>query len=290
MYTKILVPLDGSQISEQILPYARLLAGAFYIPVELLHVQGEEIALALTPPQQDREYLRKIAEEHFSRSTKTRYSAEMGKPAELIVERAAVDHSAIIAMATHGMSGMRRWVLGSTASKVVRSAENPVLLVRPVEAEPHQPVTLKTLVVPLDGSMLAEKIFPHVIAFAKALDLEIDLVRVHRIPLESYTVGVGLPTELLSEQRDAVRNRVTEYLDGRTQSLEAEGLRRVNSFAMEGDAASEIIDAARKTAGCMIAMTTHGESGVKRWLLGSVAEKVVQHSAEPVLLIPPGMK
>jgi nucleotide-binding universal stress UspA family protein len=289
MYTNILVPLDGSKSSEQILPYARLLAGAFHIPVNLLHVQGEDIALALTPPQQDREYLSKIAEEHFPRSTKIRYNAEMGKPAELIVERAAVDHSTIIAMATHGMSGMRRWVLGSTASKVVRSAENPVLLVRPFEAEPHQPILLKTLLVPLDGSMVAEKIFPHVIALANALDLEANLVRVHRTPLESYTVGVGLPAGVFSEPRDAVQNPVMEYLDGRAQSLEAEGLRRVNSFAMEGDAAGEIIDAARKTAGCMIAMTTHGESGIKRWLLGSVAEKVVQHSAAPVLLIRPDM-
>jgi nucleotide-binding universal stress UspA family protein len=85
--------------------------------------------------------------------------------------------------------------------------------------------------------------------------------------------------------RESIKREATTYLDGKVDALRAEGLARVVATAIEGDAASEIIDIARKTPSNMIAMSSHGRSGVGRWLLGSVAEKVIQHSQDPVLVI-----
>jgi len=288
MYTKILVPLDGSHLSEQILPYAGLMAEKFHIPVELLRVNDPGAITAFAPPFQGGDYLKKVSQLHFPLSRSVDCVVEMGKPAEVIVERAAANSGTVIAMATHGFSGIQRWLLGSVANKVVRTVKNPVLLVRPAEkGNPLEPIKFKTLLVPLDGSGLAEKVLPHVVALAKVLPLEVNLLRIYSLPVESYVVGDGLYMDVLAQERETIRKTAEEYLQGKTQELQAEGLERVISIALEGDAAGEIIELARRTPDSLVAMSTRGRSGVDRWLLGSVAEKVIQHSQDPVLVIRP---
>jgi len=288
MYTKILVSLDGSKLSEQVLPYARLIAEGFHIPVELLRVNDPDIITAFAPPLQGGDYLKDVSRRYLSTARSVDCVVEMGKPAQIIVERAAADRGAVIAMATHGLSGMQRWLMGSVANKVVRTAKNPILLVRPAEkGDPLEPIKFKTLLAPLDGSALAEKVFPHLIALATTWDGEVNLVRVYALPAESFVVADGLHMDVLSRERETIRNEAEEYLNGKTQELQAEGLRRVISIATEGHAAGEIIDLGRRTPDCLIVMSTHGRTGIERWTLGSVAEKVIHHSREPVLVIPP---
>jgi nucleotide-binding universal stress UspA family protein len=139
----------------------------------------------------------------------------------------------------------------------------------------------------LDGSALAEKVLPHVIALAKRIDLEVNLVQAYTVPPESYIVGDGLYMDVLRRQAEAIHKGVDDYLSAKTQELQAEGVSRVVAVAVKGDAAEEIIDLARKTPNCLIAMSTHGRSGIGRWILGSVAAKVVHHSRNPVLVIRP---
>jgi nucleotide-binding universal stress UspA family protein len=104
MYTKILVPLDGSSLAEQILPYARVFAEAYGIPMELLRVSDPDIRTPFLPPLPANEYLRRIAGP-LPKSLRVACVEESGKTAEVIVERAKSDPACIIAMATHGMSG-----------------------------------------------------------------------------------------------------------------------------------------------------------------------------------------
>lgn len=284
MYTKILVPLDGSRLAEQILPYASLLAEAFEIPVELLRVDDSG---ALTPSKGN-EYLKEIGDWAFPASVKFHHSIEVANPTEAILRHAAVDRRTLIAMATHGLSGIHGWVMGSVAYKVVHATTNPVLLIRPTEeGDPGVAVKLGTVLVPLDGSGLADRILPHVVALAKKLSLEVTLVRAYTIPADTYIVGDGFYMDTLTRQQDAFKQEIDEYLTGKTEEIRAAGLNRVSPVSIHGDAAGEIIDFARKTQNSLIAMSTHGRSGLARWLMGSVAEKVVQHSPNPVLLIRP---
>ncbi len=274
MYTKILVPLDGSKLSEQILPYAQLLADAFHVPVELLHVNDLDTITPFAPPLQGGDYLKVVSKRYLPLSLTVSCTVDLGKPAELIVERAAADRGALIAMATRGHSGMQRWLLGSVSNKVVRTATNPLLLVRPPQGTgPVWPLKLKTILVPLDGSGLAEKILPHVTALAETLELEVNLLRVHTIPAESYIVGDGLYVDVLSRETESIRKGVGDYLNGKIEELQAEGLDRVSSVAVEGDPAEEIIDLARNTHDSLIAMSTHGRSGMERWVLEASRRK-----------------
>jgi nucleotide-binding universal stress UspA family protein len=287
MYTKILVPLDGSSLAEQILPYARVFAEAYGIPMELLRVSDPDIRIPFWPPLPGREYLQRIAAP-LPKSLRVESLEESGKPAEVIVELAKSDPACIIAMATHGMSGVRRWLLGSVASRVAHTTTNPLLFIRPAEAVKQAgPPELKIVFVPLDGSGLAEKILPHVVALARRLKLEVHLVRVYTLPADAYIVGDGVYMQALAQQRTVIQKEAEEYLAGKIEQLRADGLDQVVSTAMEGDPAGEIIDLAQRTPNNLIAMSSHGKSGIAGWVLGSVTEKAIHHSRDPVLVIRP---
>jgi nucleotide-binding universal stress UspA family protein len=286
MYRKILVPLDGSKLAEQILPLAQSLARATQASIELLRINDPEKITAYAPPLQGGEYLDEVAQKYFSPATRVDKTVELGSAAEVIVDRASSDPACLIAMATHGMSGIRRWLIGSVASKVVQSAANPLLLIRPVErVEPATLTEIKTIFVPLDGSGLAEKAMRHAADLAKHLKCELHLMRIYTLPANAFVLGDGVIAQGPAQFREAMAQEAATYLDGKVQELRATGLDRVIATAIEGDPASEIIDIDAKTPNSLIVMSTHGRSGVGRWVLGSVAEKVVQHSGTPVLLI-----
>lgn len=288
MYSKIVVPLDGSKLAEQILPYARLLAEAYAIPIELLRVHHPDSHASYWPPLPTQEYLKHISARYLPVSLRIEFTETEGEPADVIVNRAKRDQHTLIAMATHGLSGIRRWLLGSVASKVVQATANPLLLVRPVEGhDPAMEIHLTRVFVPLDGSGLAEKILPFVLPLAKKLAMETQLLRAYSVPPECYLVGDGLYMQPITEQKEVIRKEAAVYLDGKVETLQAEGFRRVIATAIDGDPAEVIIDLAQKTPESLIAMCTHGRSGIGRWMLGSVAEKVIQHSRNPVLLLRP---
>ena len=288
MYKKILLPLDGSTLAEQILPYARVFAETYGIPVTLLRVSDPEAMSVYGHRIQGAEYLKKVSARYLPASIPVEHVVELGKPAEIIVELAKAEPACLIAMATHGLSGIQRWLLGSVANKVVHGAANPMLLIRPGEdQDPATPVQLKTVFVPLDGSGLAEQILPHVRALARKLRLEVQLVRVFGVPGDAYLVSEGVYITPLADRRGEIQKEAEIYLQGKYEELRAEGLDRVMTTTIEGDPAGEIIDLARKTANNLVAMSTHGRSGVGRWLMGSVAEKVIQHCKDPVLMIRP---
>ena len=285
MYNKISVPLDGSKLAEQILPYVSALAAPFSIPVDLFTVSDPEARPPFWPPQAGKGYLQGICEKYFPSPARAAFHVETGDPADVIVERNRAESGCLIAMATHGMSGLRRWLVGSVASKVAQRAVNPLLLIRPVEGvDPAAPIKLTTVIVPLDGSGLAEKVLPQVVALAKVLKLEVQLIRMYKVSPNAYVMADGGIAQGPGLFREEMQKEAELYLEGKVDQLRAEGL-DVSANAIEGDAAGEIIDIALRTEQNLIAMCSHGRSGIGRWLLGSVTERVVQHSKDPVLVI-----
>jgi nucleotide-binding universal stress UspA family protein len=153
---------------------------------------------------------------------------------------------------------------------------------------------LSTILVPLDGSEIAEKVLPTVISIAVRLRLAVVLVRVLvRIffePPEAVlpVFGTHMPnqTQLWADASSAA----TTYLNEKVEQLRAEGLSDVASVLIDGSvegAAGAIIDLARRTPDNLVAMSTRGKSGLRPWLIGSVTERVVRHSSDPVLVIRP---
>jgi nucleotide-binding universal stress UspA family protein len=189
-------------------------------------------------------------------------------------------------MATRGRSGIHRWLMGSVAEKVLRGATNPLLLVRGDEEGKSDGVaTLKSIVVPLDGSKLAEIALPRAVDLAKKLGLEIVLTRAYQIPLSTYGVADAAYIPNPNALMNVVKEEAGAYLETKVNELRQNGVEKVSSILLLGSGADEIIDLARTTPDNLIAMSTHGRSGVKRWALGSVTEKVVRHSGDPVLVV-----
>ena len=296
MFTRILIPLDGSKTAEKVLPYARFLAEALKLPIELLavvdiaemaaHISAERArhldTMIEDSARSSEQYLKRVAGMFPGANTKC--TVEKGKAEQAIIETAAVDKGALVTMATHGRSGMNRWLLGSVAEKVLRGGTNPLLLVRATE-EAKAEATLKSIVVPLDGSELAESVLPTVAELAKTLKLAVVLFRAYNIPTSAYASGEGYYAVNYEELLTAMREEAVDYLEKRTEAVKKLGIANVSYVAQEGFAADEIISLARKSQDNLIAMCTHGRSGVKRWMLGSITETVVRHSSDPVLVI-----
>jgi nucleotide-binding universal stress UspA family protein len=300
MYNKILVPLDGSKTAEKVLPYACYLAGKFKVPVELLavvdiadvasHMAAEKAGILDTiigdAVRRLTSYLGSVAPTFAG--TDVRCSVEKGEAEDAIIEKAATDKAMLITMATHGRSGLNRFLLGSVAEKVLRGMANPLLLIRATEeAKSEGEAMLKSIIVPLDGSELAEGVLPMAAGMAKKLDLEVELFRTYHIPYNVYGGDEGFYAGNYEELLAGVRDEAAQYLDKKAADLKNLGVAKVTCVTKEGLAADEIILLGQKTPDNLIAMSSHGRSGVKRWVLGSVAEAVVRHCGDPVLITRP---
>ena len=297
MYHKIIVPLDGSRSAENVLPYARVLARGLKIPVELLGVldladmvRNVSAAdglfldtLAADELRRRRDYLSQVAKS-FAGAAVT-IKIEKGQAASVIIDGAAADKNSLICMATHGRSGLNRWLLGSVAEKILRGANAPVLLIRAAEAGSTEgEKRFEGVIVPLDGSAVAEQVLPVAAELAKTLDLEVTLFRAYQIPYGVYEVGGSYAIDI-ARLGENIEKDVQRYLEERCHALRQAGLERISYASTEGFGADEIIKYGRKNPNKLIAMCSHGRSGVKRWMLGSVTETAVRHSGGAVLIV-----
>lgn len=277
MYARILVPLDGSKLAEQVLPYVSALAGPLRTKIHLLQAfnpipdEPSDPDIALYPHRVE-ENARAEAMAYLNQVDTTVFgnlgvpvicTVHKETPASWIVDEAEKEPGTLIAMCTHSRSGVARWVLGSVADKVLHATSRPVLLIRVREQPASAVLKLRHVLAPLDGSPLAEQSLPHVVALAKALDLTIILIQV--TPQEDY--------------------QVRGYLRRIAASLQQQGVTGVEERHVGGEPASCIIDMSRQAGNSLVVMTTHGRSGIGRWLLGSVTDRVVRHSGEPVLVV-----
>ena len=306
MYTRILTPLDGSEVSEHVLPYARALASSLSIPMTLLMAIEQDhptISQALNPVLHHHEmedhrighaegYLASVTSRLQGAGVQVETLVPRGDPTTAIVEEAAKDPGVLIAMASHGRSGLARWWMGSVADKVLHMAGNPLLLVRSrSDAQTNFDVAPQRLVVPVDGSELAEQILPHVVYLATALGVPVELVRITMSEAEYYqAMSMGLrvlPPTLPSFQSfsETMDGEAWEYLTDVGHRLSRQGLTSIEESVLHGSPADSIVDLATAGDHNLVVMTTHGRSGVGRMVLGSVAERVVRQSGGPVLLV-----
>ena len=306
MYTRILTPLDGSDVSEQVLPYARELASRLSLPTALL--------MAI---EQEHPSHRTLSE---SRTTfpRNRYTSGRARPAILGLgcrpnERSRSNHK-------HGGAsrGTRRHYRGRgrQRSQHPHSHGEPwpfrtcplVDGQRGRQSATHSrqpaldhPVSITTrrvpvnsperLIVPVDGSEVAEEVLPHVAYLASALQIPVELVQVTISETEYYqAMSMGLrvlPPTLPSFQTfsDRVEGEARAYVADVRARLTQQGVSDVEERLVQGSPAESICDLVTAHPNSLVAMTTHGRSGVGRMILGSVAERVVRQSGGPVLLV-----
>jgi nucleotide-binding universal stress UspA family protein len=291
----ILVPLDGSLASEAVLPYANEIAKAIGAGLRLLTVVEPEPRTALLPhlgfdlahrlQSEAGQYLSQTAAKLQAQGINAMVASSAGNPSAEILRAAEEPDIAIIAMATHGRGGFERWSLGSVADKVMRMSSKPTLLVRPPEDGQTVGLTaLRRLLVPLDGSAMAEAAIAPAARLAQATGAKLQLVRVE--PWLSTTAayamdGVYVPD--LSTLEDEARQAAQEYLD--TASLQVPSGVECQSVVLRG-LVNMLLEPYIKENIDLVVMSTHGRGGLARFVIGSNADNLVR-AGVPALLIKP---
>ena len=288
MYSRIIVPLDGSELAEAAIDYSKELASRSNASLVVLHVCKPEEQQYMPMHRRYAEHIVETLKQDLIKTGTAGVEVEsaisVGDPAAEILHLVEENDFSLIVMSTHGLSGVGRWALGSVSDKVVRHSPIPVLLIRSVAPESAD----KKMLVLLDGSQLSEQVIPYAINHAKTSDAELTLLRVFDSPyiLSDYPEGTArLSWEEHVEQITAKYKRECSiYLEELAGQLEAEGL-NVKVEVLLGKADEETVGYLDKTEVGLVTMTTHGRSGIRRWALGSIAEKVVHGSSRPVLLV-----
>jgi len=308
MYRTLLVPLDGSPFAEHALPAAlaiarrarsRLHLVSVITPLAEAYVEGLSFSTAELEAQleaRQRTYLEGVARRLRDRAdVPVTFAAPQGEVAGVLCQLLAQGEGDLVVMATHGRSPLGRFWLGSVADEMIRHTTAPLLLVRPGEDLPnldHEP-DLGKVVLPLDGSPLAEQILEPAVTLACLMPgASLTLVRaIHPVLPVVYTADApdaAREAHHLTEQVEAMqahlRDEAQRYLEGVAERIRQRGIAVGVEVALEDQPALAILHEAEKVKAGLIALETHGRRGLTRLILGSVADKVIRGAHVPVLV------
>lgn len=284
MSRRILVPLDGSDLAEHALPWAKLLADKFQTQIELLRCYEPLASIYMIPEfaaptpiyydqsafyKQIDDYLDNVSES-LPEGLAVKQRCE-GDPGASIVDRADEGDIEAVVMASHGRGGLGRWLLGSVATKVVRASRTPVLIINAGTEVPAQP-EVKRILVPLDGSKTSEGALQQALSLAERFQAEIVLYQgVAHTPIghPQLDAAVNLEVQNAREYLEEVKSRYPQA-----------------KMSLEVKIAGPTLGIVEAAESCdLIVMNSHGHTGVKRWLLGSVAESVLQSTRRPLMIV-----
>lgn len=302
MFRTVLVPLDGSRLAEAALPVAVRLVRDAGAKLHLVLIHEPVVAVLgmnnLAYPSLELESELRDREHSYLATAAADLSAVSGEDVGLhevdgaagpaICEEAGRIGADLVVMATHGRGTFGRIWLGSVADYVVRHLAVPILLVH-LECRGKWPCMspLRGILVALDLSRNAEAILEPVIALARMTRASLTLAHISEVVLEIEQSAMPVPLQQGAELLEASRVAAQERLDRTAVRVRKSGLNVATRAIIGAGAASGLLDALEEDQFDLIAMTTHGYSGMQRLLLGSVADKVIRGATKPVLVMRP---
>ncbi len=288
---RLLVATDFSKTAQAGLAWAVELATTHGASIDLVHallVPNRATDFVPSPPDFT-EALQEAASDRLTEVTETvretgvsiHSELRLGVPSQVIVQAATDLGSDLVVVGTRGLAGLKHLLLGSTAERIVQHSPCPVLTIHPGDIDQHRQI--RTVLVPTDFSEDAQIIHDAAMTLLSRLedDAKLVLLHVYHLPYE-YTAYGAIPTSLdyFKDVEGAAENRLTSL----ATSLRDKGV-AVETLAKEGYPPEVIVDEAETAQADLIVMGTHGRSGLAHLLLGSTAERVVQHAKCPVLTV-----
>ena len=278
---KILVPLDGSQLAEMALPLAEGLARRWQGGLTLVRVVDEKLeklweSLSPAPLRESEREVAALYVDHHRRKIQglpCEAFSPLGSPAATLAEQARALGCDLICLASHGRSGMERWLLGSVAEKLLQLSSCPVLLVKSPESSAAEGYS--NVLVAHDGERSATRVVHKLAPFLKSTG---GVARVHVLRASGTALS-----------RDADEETVQFYLNSLERELhqhQVEGA-EMSYQAIDDEPAPAILKVARERGCDLIAMATRAQPGLAGWMLGSVTAKVARHCQAAVLAYPP---
>lgn len=298
MYQSLLVPLDGSPTSEQALVVAQAIARQSGATLHLVHVRTPHNTIFVPDAPVVDADMHALGHQHATAYLQKHVSAQLaeGFAAESALlsnqpsiagalSNYAVEHDCdLVVLTTHGRRGFERMWLGSVADALVRSCPLPLLLVRPDSAFVQAP-QLRRILVPLDGTPLAEEIIPPIQALAQGHDPILVLLQVVEPLIQMGYAPMAHLDQVAEEHNAEMGAQAQRYLEQVGQQLGGSAYQ--TSVLLSLYPPQAILHAAEEQQVDLIAMTTHSRRGLERLLLGSVADKLVRGSSLPVLILRP---
>ncbi len=286
MFKNILVTLDGSETAEHALPYAEHMARG---------LNSEAVLFAACESDRMERlfnmYLSQKTEELGTGWVKAHSVVVHDSPAHGILNFAEGNDIGLIVMCTHGTSGPNIWALGSTSAKVMQQSLTPILLIRSEETGSATALrAFNQILVPLDGSSLAETVIPYVEHLARALGSQVFPVRIidplksPPVPVADYAAGLALK-EYEKDLAEMMTKEAATYLAEKESELQNKGI-DASSSVLVGKPYKAITEYAQNNAS-LIALTTHGHTGDRKGAYGSITSKILESSSQPVFLVRP---
>jgi nucleotide-binding universal stress UspA family protein len=299
-FRSILVPLDGSVIAEQALAVGGSLARRAGVPLHLVAVQ-EPIPVAVTAEvgqygveleRESRAELNQYLAGVLDVTRRTQVMDVQGQVIDGHAPEALTDYVeehdiGLVAMTTHARSGLKRWVLGSVADRLLRQVSIPVLLLHPQDLP--QPTRFRRILIALDGQIEEPVLEPAIALGSLEEGAEYILFRVAEPPVPLLTPLAASPSQLGQPHLErAVEDAARDYLERVAERLRAGGLSVTWRIVKSRNVSQQVIELAREAGAACIVVGTHGATGIERLLVGSVADKVVRGTGIPVLVGPLG--
>ena len=293
---QIMVPLDGSEFSEQALDCAYALASRAGARLHLVKVQTPEplAAEALfynVQPQpsssiDDQIYLDSTRIDAQRRGVDSVTALLRGRVVDALAVYCLEQDIDLVVMTTHGRGGLSRAWLGSVADELIRVINIPLLLLRPTQKAPTSVgrFDLDHIVIPLDRSESSERAIEPALALGQLTGARYTLLQVVP-PLALVPAPEAMPMAMQLNEHDALRAQAAAYLNTVAERLRSQGYQVETTVVIQPQCAAGILEQAVSTDASLIAMATHGRSGLQRLALGSVADKVLRGTTVPLLLL-----
>lgn len=303
MYTTILVPLDGSPLGEQALPWAIAIARRSNAKLVLVHVHQVDFVVALADEastysvdlerdlrEDVRDYLHGLEKRLHDSGVEVEIRVLEGEILPGLESQVADVGADLVVMTTHGRGGASRFWLGSVAERLVRALKIPILLHRATEESTvdfGKLPRLSSIMIPLDGSTRSERILEPALNLGSVMGASYQIAQVVS-PVEVRARVMTAPVlDVDQEDLDRKTAAATGYLGGVRGLFKGRGVEASTHVLVDGSPARAILTHAHEGNADVIAMATHGRSGVSRLVLGSVADKVLRAARVPLLLYRP---
>jgi len=296
VFKRLLVPLDGSQLAEAVLPMALFFAGKFGAAILLFHAIEQDAPATihgerhLADPQEAEVYLNEIATRLTRPNvtvTQHLHTVKQTDVARTIIEHAVEYENDLVALCAHGSGGWRDRFVSNIAQQVVARGTTPVLFVNPEKTARAEKYDCRKILLPLDGTPHHEPALPVAATVARVTGATLRLVTVvpttSTLSAERAGAGTLLPNAM-AEILELAQRGAVEYLQEVTRQLSAENVQATAEVA-RGEIAPAILDAEKRANADLVVLATHGRSAVDAFWSGSVTPKVLAQSRAPVLLV-----
>ncbi len=281
---RVLFPTDGSDCAEHAQQHALYLADRFDASLHVIHVETRDAELSDVIDISEVDVLADlhaslegdvpVAEPRIRERKVVHKSVPDG-----ILSYAAEHDTNLIVLGTHGRSGIRRLVLGSVAEEVVRRADRPVMTVGR-GATPPERMEEGTILVPIDFSEQQSRLLAHAQELALAYGMTMTLL--HVVEVEGLPDVYGISSD--PPEPGTLADRTRKVLEKRADEVREAGV-DVTVEVRTGHPAEQTLDVAGELDVDLLAIATHGRSGIERMLMGSVAEKVIRRAPCPVFTV-----